>query len=64
MEYYKVLSWDNGSPNYWIGKAESKEDAIKRADRHPSLVYDVRTLDEAIEIAEKTYKKSNRMIKK
>ena len=55
MDYYKVLSFNNGQPNVWIGRAESKQDAIKRADRHPDIVYDVILLDEAIERPERDY---------
>lgn len=63
MDYYKVLCFENGQPNFWIGRAESKQDAIKRADRHPDIVYDVRLLDEAIYIAESTYSLKNKIIK-
>jgi hypothetical protein len=49
MNYYKVFVWNHGSPNYWIGKANSKEDAIKRSDRNPDDIYDVWLLDDWIE---------------
>ena len=53
MNYYKVFCWNQGQPNYWIGKASSKEDAIKKADRHPSQIYDVWLLDDWIDYCEK-----------
>jgi len=46
MKYYKVFLWNDGQPNYWIGKANSKEDAIKRSDRNPEDIYDVWLLDD------------------
>jgi len=46
MSYYKVFYTRNNQPAYWIGKANSKEDAIKKADVLPSLIYDVWLLDE------------------
>lgn len=53
MNYYKVFCWNQGQPNYWIGKASSKEEAIKKADRHPSQIYDVWLLDDWIDYCEK-----------
>ena len=53
MNYYKVFCWNQGQPNYWIGKASSKEDAIKKADRNLSQIYDVWLLDDWIEHCEK-----------
>ena len=55
MEYYKVYYWNGNNPDYWIGKAESKKDALKRSDKHISVVYDVLTLQEAIDRAESLY---------
>jgi len=49
MDYYKVFYFRQNEPAYWIGKANSKEDAIKRADVSPSLVYDVWLLDDWME---------------
>ena len=46
MSYYKVFYTRENQPAYWIGNAHSKEDAIKKADILPSLVYDVWLLDE------------------
>lgn len=46
MSYYKVFYTRENQPAYWIGNANSKEDAIKKADILPSLVYDVWLLDE------------------
>ena len=40
MSYYKVFYTRENQPAYWIGNANSKEDAIKKADILPSLVYD------------------------
>lgn len=53
MNYYKVFCWNQGQPNYWIGKASSKEEAIKKADRHPSQIYDVWLLEDWIDYCEK-----------
>jgi len=53
MNYYKVFVWNHGQPNYWIGKANSKEDAIKKSDRNPDDIYDVWLLDDWIENCEK-----------
>ena len=44
--YFKVFYTRDNQPAYWIGKASSKEDAIKKADVLPSLIYDVWLLDE------------------
>ena len=44
--YFKVFYTRENQPAYWIGKALSKEDAIKKADVLPSLIYDVWLLDE------------------
>jgi hypothetical protein len=49
MNYYKVFVWNHGSPNYWIGEANSKEDAIKKSDRNPEDIYDVWLLDDWID---------------
>jgi len=46
MSYYKVFYTRENQPAYWIGKANSKEDAMKKADVLPSLIYDVWLLDE------------------
>ena len=52
MDYFKVFYFRQNEPAYWIGKANSKEDAIKRADVSPSLVYDVWLLDDWMEFCE------------
>jgi hypothetical protein len=44
--YYKVFYTRENQPAYWIGSANSKEDAVKKADILPDLVYDVWLLDE------------------
>jgi hypothetical protein len=49
MKYYKVFVWNHGQPNYWIGKANSIEDAIKKSDRNPDDIYDVWLLDDWID---------------
>lgn len=46
MSYYKVFYTRNNQPAYWVGKANSKEDAMLKADVLPSLIYDVWLLDE------------------
>ena len=46
MSYFKVFYTRDNQPAYWIGKALSKEDAIKKADVLPSLIYDVWLLNE------------------
>jgi hypothetical protein len=44
--YYKVFYYRENQPAFWIGQANSKEDAVKKADIFPGLVYDVWLLDE------------------
>jgi len=46
MSYFKVFYTRDNQPAYWIGNASSKEDAIKKVDVLPSLIYDVWLLDE------------------
>ena len=47
MNYFKVFYYrSNNQPAYWIGKARSEEDAIKKADVLPKLIYDVWLLDD------------------
>jgi len=53
MKYYKVFAYSNGNPSYWIGMAESNEDAIKKSKIDPILIMDVWVLDEWIEYCEK-----------
>tara|TARA_R110000868_G_scaffold168322_3_gene403031 strand:+ start:686 stop:934 length:249 start_codon:yes stop_codon:yes gene_type:complete len=46
-QYFKVFFYtEENKPDYWIGQANSVEDAIKKADVLPKLVYDVWLLDE------------------
>jgi hypothetical protein len=45
MEAYYLLFWVNGKPDFKIVKAHSNEDAIKKADIDPKIVYYVSTLD-------------------
>lgn len=44
--YYKVFYTRQDQPAYWIGQANSKEDAIQKADVLPDLVYEVWLLDD------------------
>jgi len=53
MMYFKVFAYSNGSPSYWIGKAENAEDAIKKSNLDPLIVMDVWILDEWIEFCNK-----------
>jgi hypothetical protein len=39
--YYKVFFYRENQPDFRIVEANSKEDAIKKADIFPDLVYDV-----------------------
>jgi hypothetical protein len=44
--YYKVFYYRENQPAFWIGQANSKEDAVKKTDILPDLVYDVWILKE------------------
>lgn len=45
-QYFKVFFTIENQPAYWIGQANSSEQAIQKADVLPSLVYDVWLLDD------------------
>lgn len=43
---YRVYTWIENKVDYFIVQAYSKEDAVKRLDLHPKLVFEVWTMDE------------------
>lgn len=43
---FRVYTWIENKVDYFIVQAYSKEDAIKRLDLHPKLVFEVWTMEE------------------
>jgi len=53
MEQYVILYWlSNGKPDRMIVSAESKAEALKEADKHPSIIYYCDTMDNWIKFCE------------
>jgi hypothetical protein len=46
MRAYIVLYFVKGKPDFMILQANSNEDAVKKADIHPKLIYHVSTYEE------------------